>query len=166
LIFANAAMAEPVKVLSLSSDAPKEWTAQKPANRLRSHQFQLKSNEDGFIDAEIIISPEAKPDPEKSFPGWRGQFVLPEGKTPEQMGKISKLTAGKATIHLLDVTGTWKYRERPFDPKSKEEIRDDYRVVWALVVLDGEATSLRLSGPSKVVDHYYAGFEGWLKGLK
>ena len=41
-----------------------------------------------------------------------------------------------------------KYKERPFDPKSKEEIKEDYRVVWVIVTEKDETTHLRLSGPA------------------
>jgi len=63
-----------------------------------------------------------------------------------------------ATVDVLDVSGTWKYRERPFDPKSKEEIRDDYRVIWVVVADKDEATHIRLSGPRETVEKHYAPF--------
>jgi len=158
--------AEPVKLGPLTAEPPKDWIAGKPANRLRSHQFTLKSAEEGFADAEVIVYPESKPDPEKVFPAWKSQFVVPEGKTTDDISKISKFDAGGATVHLLELRGTWKYRERPNDPKSKEETRDDHRVVWAIVATKDEATHVRLSGPSTVVDTHYAAFEKWLKSMK
>ncbi len=157
--------ADPVKLGTASAEPPKAWVSEKPQNRLRSHQFKLKSAEEGFADAEVVVYPQSKPEPEKVFPGWRSQFVVPEAKTADDMGKVTKFTAGPATVHLLDVTGTWKYRERPNDPKSKTEMRDDYRVVWAVVVLKDEAAHVRFSGPSKVVDAHYTGFEKWLKSI-
>lgn len=166
LAFAGPLAAEPVKILTLSAEPPKEWVSEKPANRLRSHQFKLKSNEEGVRDAEVMVSPEAKPDPEKSFPGWRGQFLVPEGKTAEDIAKVSKFEVSGATVHVLDASGTWKFKERPFDPKSKELTLDDSRAIWALIVLKDEATYVRLSGPKVVVDKYHDGFEKWLKALK
>lgn len=158
--------AEPVRILSLSSEPPKEWVSEKPGNRLRSHQFKLKSIEAGVRDGEVMVSPEAKPDPGKNFPGWKEQFVVPDGRTAEYICKESKYNVGEATVHLLDACGTWKFKERPFDPKSKLELRDDYRVIWALVILKGEAASIRMSGPKPVVDKYHDGFEKWLRALK
>jgi len=69
-------------------------------------------------------------------------------------------------VDVLDAYGTWKYRAAPFDPKSKEELKDDHRVIWVIVNDDDEATHLRLSGPKETVDKYYPGFEKFLKGLK
>lgn len=161
-----ASHADPVIVQGLTAEPPAEWVAEKPANRLRSHQFRLKSQNDRLADAEIIISPGMKPDPEKVFPGLKAQFVVPEGKTIDDIARTSKIEIPNATIHLLDISGTWNYKERPFDPKSKVEQRDDWRAIWAIVVVGDEASHVRLSGPRSVVDQYATGFEKWLKELK
>ncbi|HYH68433.1 MAG TPA: hypothetical protein VD866_27315, partial [Urbifossiella sp.] len=78
----------------------------------------------------------------------------------------SKLDVKGAAVRLLDVTGTWRYKERPFDKTSKTEERVDYRVVWAVIAEADEATHVRLSGPKAVVDKHYPAFEAWLKALK
>ena len=70
-------------------------------------------------------------------------------------------------IDVLDANGTWKYKERPFDPKSKEELKDDYRVIWAIVLDEEmEATHIRISGPKETVDKHHPGFLKFLKSLK
>jgi hypothetical protein len=171
LLFAVTAVAadpEPVVVKfgKLSAEVPKDWKSEKPDNRLRSHQFRLVSSEGGMADAELTVMPESNPDPEKSFPRWKASFAPPEGKTLDDVAKVSRFEVNGATVHLLDVSGTWKYRERPFDPKSKEELRPDYRAVWAVVVTGDEATHLRLSGPRGVVEKHYPAFETWLKSLR
>ena len=150
-----------VKFGQLSAEVPKDWKAEKPANRLRSHQFKLPSGDKGLADAELYAMPQSDPNPDKSFPRWKASFVPPDGAT-----KVSKFEVNGATVHVLDVSGTWKYRERPFDPKSKEELRPEYRAVWAVVVTGDEATHLRLSGPQAVVEKHYPAFEKWLKSMK
>ncbi len=64
------------------------------------------------------------------------------------------------------MTGTWKYKERPQDPKSKEMLLDDYRVIWVIVAEKDEATHIRLSGPKESVDKQVKAFEGFVKSLK
>ena len=157
---------KPVAIGSLHATPPAEWKSEKPANRLRSAQFRLPSGEDGVPDAEVIVMPQSSPKAEDYFPRWKTQFVPPEGKGIDDVAKVSKFDVGKATVHVLDVTGTWKHRDRPFDPKSKEELRPDYRVLWAVVVEKDEGTHVRLSGPEKVVAKYQKGFDEWLKGMK
>ena len=43
---------------------------------------------------------------------------------------------------------------------------EDYRAIWAIVVVKDEATHVRFSGPSKIVAKHFDEFEKWLKALK
>src|SRR5437016_4463083 len=131
-----------VKVNKLSAKALADWKTEKPANRLRSFQFKLPGAPD-HPDAELIVMPESSPDAEKNFPRWKAQFVPPEGKTVDDISKATKWDVPGATVNVLDVSGTWKYKERPFDPKSKEMLLDDWRVIWVIVADKDEATHLR-----------------------
>lgn len=168
LVCASAVAADPVVVPfgKLKAAAPADWRNEKPSNRLRSHQFKLPSGDPSLADAEVYVMPESPPDPAKVFPRWKATVVPPDGKTADDVAKESKFEAGGATVHLLDATGTWKYRERPFDPKSKEELRPEYRVVWAVVQHGDEASHVRLSGPQAVVAKHYPAFERWLRSMK
>jgi hypothetical protein len=154
-----------VKVGKLTTAAPADWQKEKPANLLRSYQFKLPGAED-FPQPELAVFPESHPDPEKNFPKWKAQFVPPEGKTIDDISKTGKWDVKGATVTYLDVTGTWKYKERPQDPKSKEMLLDDYRVIWVIVAEKDEATHIRLSGPSASVAKSYKAFEGFVKSLK
>lgn len=156
-----------VKLGKLSAEAPAEWKSEKVANRFRSYQFKLPGEKGGPGDAELIVMPESDPKAEKIFPRWRATFVPPEGKTADDVGKVRKIEGAKGVkMDVLDAYGTWKYKERPFDPKSKEELKDEYRVVWVIVNDDDEASHVRLSGPKETVDKHYPGFEKFLKALK
>jgi len=166
--FCTAADPKPVVVKfgKFSAEAPATWKSEKPNNRLRSHQFKLLSDNKDLEAAELSVMPDSDPNHEKYFPRWKAMFVPPEGKTVEDISKVKKEEVGQVKLQWLDVTGTWKYKERPFDPKSKEEIRPEYRVIWAIVVTGEEATHVRLSGPMSVVEKHQPAFEKWLKSIK
>lgn len=154
-----------VKLGKLSAPAPAGWKSQKPANRLRTYQFKLPGEKGGPGDAELVVMQSGKAS--KEFPRWKAAFVPPDGKTVDDISKVRKINGAKgATIDVLDVTGTWRYKAAPFDPKSKEELKDDYRVVWVVVADDEETNQLRLSGQRETVDKYYPGLEKLLKSLK
>jgi hypothetical protein len=155
-----------VKVGTLSGPAPKNWVAEKPTNRLRSFQFKISSGEEGVTDGELIVMPESSPKADKEFPRWKASFTPPDGKTIDDVSKESKLEVGGASLQLLDVRGTWKFKERPFDPKSKEESRAEYRVIWVIVTQKDETTHVRFSGPEKLVEKHKPAFDEWLKALK
>jgi hypothetical protein len=154
-----------VKVGSLKAAAPADWKKEKPSNLLRSYQFKLPGAQD-MPNAEVAVYPEANPNPEKNFPKWKTQFVPPEGKAVDDISKTGKWDLKGATVTYLDVTGTWKYKERPQDPASKEMLLENYRVVWVIVAEKDEATMIRLSGPAESVAKQYKAFEDWVKSLK
>ena len=156
-----------VKVSGLSATAPAEWKAEKPMNNLRSYQFRLPGI-DGKADGELYVMADSDPKVEKVFPRWKAQFVPPDDKTVDDISKASKIDGAKgAKIDVLDVSGgTWKYKAAPFDPKSKEVLLENYRVIWVVVAAEGEASHIRLMGPKEVVEKYQPEFEKWLKSLK
>jgi hypothetical protein len=154
-----------VKVGKLSATTPANWKKEKPANLLRSFQFKLPGAED-HPDAEIAVFPESHPSTEKNFPRWKAQFIPPEGETTDDISKTGNWNIPSATVSYLDIRGTWKYKERPQDPKSKEMLLNDYRVIWVIVAEKEEATHIRYSGPAVNVEKHYKAFEEWVKSLK
>ena len=155
----------PVKLSGLTGTAPATWKSEKPANRLRSFQFKLPAGDKDYPDAEVAIFPESSPDNAKNFERWKATFLPPDGSTIEQAAKVGKMEIGKAKVATLDVTGTWKYKERPQDPKSKEQLLADYRVLWVVLETPDETTHVRLSGPGVIVEKHKKNFDAWLKSL-
>ena len=169
LVTASAAAQapKPVKLGPLSATPPADWKAEKPANLLRSAQFKLPADDDTLAAAEVAVFGEASPKVAEKFTEWRGTFVLAAGQIAGDLGTVETFKLPQATAaHTLDVTGTWRYRERPRDPKSKEELRPDARVVWVVLVNAGETTHVRLSGPAKVVAGHHEAFLTWLKSAR
>jgi hypothetical protein len=155
-----------VKINSLKATTPADWKKEKPANLLRSYQFKLPAAKD-LAEAELTIYPESHPNPDKSFPRWKAMFIPPEGKTIDDMTKMPKWEVKGATVTVLDISGgTWKYKERPQDPTSKEMLFDNYRVIWVIVAEKEEATHIRLAGPAATVEKHAKAFEEWVKSLK
>ena len=154
-----------VKLNKLSATAPTDWKNEKPSNRLRAYQFKLPGAKD-HPEAELTIMNESRPGAEKNFPAWKATFEPPEGKTIDDISKTYKWDVAGAKVDVLDITGTWKYKERPFDPKSKLMLLDDWRVIWVIVEEKEETHHLRLSGPSVTVEAHAAKFEKWVKSLK
>ena len=155
-----------VKINGMKATTPADWKKEKPANLLRSYQFKLPGPK-GSADAELSIYPESNPNPAKSFPRWKATFIPPEGKTIDDIAKSTKWDVNGATVNVLDIAGgTWKFKERPQDPASKEMLLDNYRVIWVIVAGKDEATHIRLAGPQATVDKHAKAFEEWVKALK
>jgi|YNPBryunderm2012_1023409.scaffolds.fasta_scaffold14845_2 hypothetical protein len=164
---ADEPTAVPVKINRLAAVPPPSWKVEKPANRLRSYQFLLPGAAASDPAGEVYVMPDSNPDYEKSFRRWKMDFIPPEGKTVDDISRTTQFDIpGGTTVHILDIQGTWRYKERPFDPRSKVEERPGYRVIWAIVAGPDEATHLRMSGPVAVIDKHYDAFIAWLKSLK
>ena len=158
---------KPVVVGPLKNEPPSTWVAEKPANLLRSYQFRLPAANDAQKPAELVVYPESTPKFAAKFAEWQETVTPTVGVAPDKAVVVSLTPlADGAVAHRLDCTGTWKYRERPRDPTSKTEVREDYRVIWLVVVHSDGATHLRFSGPKAVVAEHLPAFERWLKGLK
>ena len=155
-----------VKIFGVSAIAPPAWVEEKPDNLLRSYQFKVPSIDKDQPAGEVAIYKLGSPKTETLFPEWKATFTPPKGKTIDEASRITtvELNNGKAT--LLDVRGTWKFRDRPRDPRSKLEIRPDYRVIWVVLTIGDESTHIRFSGPDKLVAKHRDTFVTWLKTLK
>ena len=139
---------------------------EKPSNLLRSYQFTIPNSEEGQPGGEVAIYKLGTPKTETVFPGWKATFTPPEGKTIEDVAKVTtvELKNGKAT--MLDVYGTWNFKDAPRDPRSKLEIRPNYRAIWVVLTIGDESTHIRFSGPENLVAKNRDIFMTWLKALK
>jgi hypothetical protein len=148
------------------SRAPAEWKEEKVAGSLRFMQFRLPKVKDDKADAEVVIFKGIGGSAKDNIARWKGMFIAPEGKTLDEVAKISEMKVGGAGVHYLDVAGTYKYKERPFDPNSKEERREGSRMIG--VVFDGEMNvyHIRMVGYGATIEHYKKGFDDWLQGFK
>ncbi len=152
-----------VKLSKLSAPAPADWKAEKPSNTLRTYQFKLPGAKDQPA-AELAVYNESLPGAAKNFPKWKNTFVAPEGKTTDDIAKTATWDVPGAKVEVLDIAGTWKYKERPQD--KKETLLDDWRVIWVIVEEKGETHHIRLSGPAATVGEHAKAFETWVRGLK
>ena len=150
----------------VKSRAPAGWKQEDPSNRMRLTQFRLPKVEGDKYDTEVVIFQGIGGSAKANIDRWKTFFIPPEGKTIDDAAKVTEIKVGEATAPYLDVKGTYKYKERPFDPNAKEERRPDYRMLG--VAYDGpkNAYHIRMVGPAKTVEHYKKGFDEWLKAFK
>ena len=167
LIAAPAFAAEPVvvKFAGVSAEAMSGWKSEKPANLFRSHQFKLATFDKDYADAELTVTPKSSDDVKKNFEKWKSQFTPADGKKLDDVAKTSEMEVGGIKLYLLDVSGTWKYRERPVDPKSEKEY-PEFRTIWVIAIGKEDTAHIRLSGQHTVIEKHYPDFEKWLKSLK
>jgi len=155
-----------VVIDGMKSTAPPTWKAEKPANRLRSYQFKLPHAAGDKEDAELFVMPEQPGTLADNLSQWKELFLLPPGKPKSDVLKEGKLTVGKATLHTLDIQGTYHVKNIPIEVGVKE-VKPDWRMLAVLwESKDTKLASIRLIGPSKTVEAHKAKFDDWVKKFK
>ena len=97
---------------------------------------------------------------------WKAMFIPPKGKKIDDVAKVESFKVGNVNVTYLDVQGTYKFKERPFDPAAKEELRPDHRMLGVVFDSPNGPYFFRLVGPAKTVEHNKKAFEDWVKGFK
>jgi hypothetical protein len=169
LLVARAAEPKVVTLSGLKSEAPKEWIEEKPTSRFRVEQFRLPAVDDDKNQADLSITyfgERGAGSNEENVKRWKGQFVPPEGKTIDDVTKVEKLKVAGIDVLYVDIQGTYKFKERPFDPNAETALRPNYRMINAIFETKGGPHYIRLVGPTNTVGHYKKGFDEWLKAFK
>ena len=149
----------------LKSITPANWKAEKPANRLRSHQFKLPRAAGDKEDAELFIMPDMQGTVQENFARWKELFVPPPDGPKDAAAKEGKFQVGKATIHTIDLRGTYYVKHIPIDVAVKE-VRPDYRMLGVFWESKDAKIAIRMIGPKKTVESYAKAFDAWLKSFK
>src|SRR5262245_52234925 len=158
-----------VKLDDLQSRTPAEWKAQKRGNKMRAFQFVLPKAKADKQDAELVIfyfGPGGGGSATDNVKRWKGMFVPPEGKSIDDVAKVTEMKVGKVPLTYLDVRRTYLYKERPFDPNAKVEKRPEHRLLGVVVESENGPYFIRLVGPAKTVEQHKKGFDDWLKAFK
>jgi hypothetical protein len=164
-----ASAGETVELGGLTSKAPAGWKKQEPTNKFRAYQFAVPKVEGDKEDAELVVFFFGKGGgggTEDNLKRWKGFFIPPEGKTIEEASKVEKFKVGKAAVVYLDVHGTFKSKNPPFDPKAKEERKENFRRFGLIFDTDNGAYFITLTGPAKTMAKSKDAFDGWIKAFK
>jgi hypothetical protein len=158
-----------VEIDGLKSAMPAEWKQQEVTSKFRTHHFRIPHVADDKTDAEMVIfffGAGSGGSADANVKRWKGMFIPPEGKQIEDVAKVENFKVGNVNVTYLDVHGTYKFKERPFDPAAKEELRPDHRMLGVVFDSPNGPYFFRLVGPAKTVEHNKKAFDDWVKGFK
>jgi hypothetical protein len=158
-----------VEIDGLKSTAPADWKSEEVNSRFRTHHFRIPKVEDDKADAELTIfffGTGSGGSADANLKRWKAMFIPPEDKKIDDVAKVENFKVGNVNVTYLDVQGTYKFKERPFDPASKEELRPDYRMLGVVFESPKGPYFMRLVGPAKTVTHNKKAFDEWLKAFK
>jgi hypothetical protein len=151
----------------LTSTTPADWKEEPVGNSpLRYMQFRLPKVKEDKQDAEVVIFRGIGGSADANIKRWKDMFIPPEGKSIDDVAKTTEMKVGSATVTVLDVSGTYLYKARPFDPNAKAEKMPNYRMVGAVFEGPKNPYHIRMVGPADTIERYKKGYDEWLKGFK
>src|SRR4029079_12686130 len=145
-----------VELGGLTSKTPAAWKMQEPSNKFRLYQMAVPKVEGDKEDAELIVfffGAGGGGGIDENLKRWKGMFIPPEGKSIDEASKVDKFKIGKvADVVYLDIQGTYKYKNPPFDPRAKEVRKDNFRRYGVIFDTDKGAYFITLTGPAKTME--------------
>jgi hypothetical protein len=152
----------------LTSTAPADWK-QAEAKPPRIYQFSVPKAEGDPRDADIIIfhfGQSGGGTAVANVARWKAMFVPPEGKTIDDVAKVDQFKVGAVDVTAVDIQGTYKFKERPFDPDAPVEMRPATRLIGIIFPTAQGTYYVRFIGPAKTIAAHKQDFDGWLKSFK
>jgi hypothetical protein len=158
--------ADPVEFGSLKSTPPEGW------KEMRAGPMQLKN----------FTVPKAEGDEDPTtltifqFPGgvggldanlkrWKGMIEPPEGKTTDDINKVTDFEVSKIKVTMCDATGTFLFKPNMSDPSNVVK-KKNFRLINVYFPTDDKVYTIRLVGPAKSVAAAEKGLLEWLKNFK
>lgn len=158
--------ANDIKMDGMASKTPKAWVSEEPTNKMRFAQFSIPKAQGDGENGELIIFKGISGSAKANIDRWKGQFKAPKGKTLDDVAKLTEIKIGGSEASMLDVSGTYMYNPQPFNPKSKTEAREGYRMIAIHFEGPKEIYHIKLTGPAKTIDAAKKDFDAWLAGFK
>jgi predicted RecA/RadA family phage recombinase len=156
---------EVVVIDGLKSAAPASWKKGQPTNQMQHAVFTLPKANGDKEDAALTVfffGPGGGGGVDANIKRWQGMFKAPAAEN----AKTEKTKVGDVKVTTLDVSGTYLFKARPFDPNAKVEEKPDFRMIGVIFESTNGPYFMRLVGPAKTVESHKKGFDEWLKNFK
>lgn len=153
----------------IKSRVPESWKQKDTDGKMRILHFIIPKEKGDEHDGEFLVFFFGKGGGggvDANIMRWKGMMTAPEGKSIDDLAKIEKVKVGDVPVTVLDVTGTYTHKARPFDPNEKGEKRPDYRLIGMIIESPNGPFFVRITGPAKTIEANKKGIDAWLKGTK
>jgi hypothetical protein len=136
--------------------APETWVRRQPRVRIIAHEFSVPAAE-GETEGRVTVMG-AGGGVDANISRWNGQFGAGAKSNRE------KIKVSGTEVHIVDISGTFMDRARPFD---KPTPRENYRMLGAIIVAgDLGQYYVKFYGPRKTVDENEKAFRKMVDGMK
>jgi hypothetical protein len=155
-----------VELDGLQSRTPADWKEVPTNQQFRYKVFRLPG-EKPDLEAELVIfyfGEGGGGGVDENIKRWKNMFQPPEGKTIDEVTKVTEFRVGEVPVVYVDIRGTYLFR--PFPAAPKAEPRKDHRMISVIFRSPKGPYFIRLVGPEVTVTKHQKGFDEWLKGFK
>ena len=162
----SAAAEEPkvhaIKLGKLQMTAPADWDKKTPSVRIIAYEFSLPPAEKGLDPGRMTIM-SAGGSIEANLDRWYGQFRQEDGGDTAKAAKTEKKEIAGQTVHLVEITGTFKDQRGPF---SKAEFKKDYEMFAAIIETGAGNIFVKTTAPKKTMAKHKKAIRAMIEGLK
>jgi hypothetical protein len=143
--------------------APATWVRKQPQTRIVEHEFAIPAVTGDAADGRLTVMG-AGGGVEANIARWYDQFTQPDGGSTKERAKVKKLQAGGQSVHLVDISGTFRDQRGPAAPAVE---RPKYRMLAAIIQTKGQGDYfIKLYGPEKTVAENEKAFVKMIEGLE
>lgn len=146
-----------VELPAIRLKAPESWVKNTPRNQLVAAEFGLPRAEGDDKDGRLTISL-ARGGVEANINRWRGQFETDLARQSQE-----DLQVVGTTITVVDFSGTYNDQQGPFAPGEK---REDYRMIGAIIPVDGQLHFIKAYGPEQTLAKHADSIREFLQTLE
>lgn len=130
-----------VRLDAISLTAPANWKRKQPRSSFVLAEFSLPAA-DGSDEGRLTVTT-AGGSVEANIERWKGQFSGSSSGAREE-----RLDTPAGQVTLVDLSGEFNDQPGPFAPAVK---RPDYRMIAAIIPVDGQLHFVKAVGPQKTI---------------
>lgn len=154
---AGGELGNEVNLAAMTLTAPDAWQRKQPSSSFVEAEFVLPVTEENENAARLTVSI-AGGSIEANIQRWKGQFG---GKPEKESQEEVEVDGIKAT--MVDFTGDFDDRRGPFAPGEK---RSGYRMIAAIIPIDGQLHFVKATGPQETVAAHAEAIEEFVRSVK
>jgi len=132
---------------------------------MRYAQFKVPAAKGDKDDGELVIFKGLGGSADANIKRWKDMFVPPEGKSIDDVAKVTDMKVSGANVTYLDVHGTYLFKP-PFDPNAKAKPMPDYRRFGVIFASENGPYFITVTGPARTMAQHKKDFDNWLKAFK
>ncbi|MFQ5603641.1 MAG: hypothetical protein ACE5HS_10275 [bacterium] len=145
---------------------PAGWIKETSNSPFRKAQYRLPKVQGDPEDASCILFyfQGEGGGVEANIRRWYSQFTQPDGRTSEEVARVTKTKVNNLNQTIIDLTGTYLFKTRPLARTHTE--KPGFRMLASIIETSAGPYFIKLVGPEKTVAWWKDSFYEFTKSFK